>query len=57
MEVAHLGGSTMHQLVASSLLMDSEVNPVRHVARSIDHLNPKPSQSPMLIEHRLSHLT
>jgi hypothetical protein len=32
-KVTHLGGSTMHQLVASSLLMDPEINHVRHIAR------------------------
>jgi hypothetical protein len=56
MEVTHLGWATMHQLVVGFLLLHPEVDPVRHVARSIDHLSPKPSRSPMLVEHRLSHL-
>jgi hypothetical protein len=56
MEVTHLGCVTLHQLVTSFLLVNSEVDPVRHVARSIDRLSPEPSRSLMLIEHRLSHL-
>jgi hypothetical protein len=57
MKVTHLGGSTVHQLIARSLLVDPEVNPVRHVACGIDRLSPEPSYSLMLIEHRPSHLT
>jgi hypothetical protein len=56
MEVTHLGCATVHQLVTSFLLVDSEVDPVRKIIRGIDRLSPKPSQSHMLIEHRLSHL-
>jgi hypothetical protein len=47
----------MHQIVASFLLMHSEVDPVRHIARGIHRLSPEPPWSPMLIKHRLSHLT
>jgi hypothetical protein len=57
MEVTHLGCATVHQLVAGFLLMHSEVDPVRHIARGIHHLSPEPSRSPMLIKHRPSHLT
>jgi hypothetical protein len=57
MEVTHLGCATVHQLIACFLLMHSEVDPVRNIARGIHRLSPEPSQSPMLIKHRLSHLT
>jgi hypothetical protein len=57
MEVTHLGCATVHQLVAGFLLTHSEVDPVRHIARGIHCLSPEPSRSPMLIKHRLSHLT
>jgi hypothetical protein len=57
MEVTHLGSATVHQLVTGFLLMHSEVDPVRNIARGIDRLIPEPSQSPMLIKHRPSHLT
>jgi hypothetical protein len=57
MEVTHLGYATVHQLVTGFLLVDSEVDPVRNIARGIDRLSPEPSQSPMLIKHRPSHLT
>jgi hypothetical protein len=56
MEVTHHGCATVHQLVACSLLVNPKVDPVRHVARGTDHLSPKPSRSPMLVEHRSSHL-
>jgi hypothetical protein len=57
MKVTHLGCTTMHQLIAGFLLMHSEVDPVRNITRGIHRLSPEPSQSPMLIKHRLSHLT
>jgi hypothetical protein len=57
MEVTHLGCVTMHQLVTSILLMHSEVDPVRNIACGIHRLSPKPSRSPMLIEHCSRHLT
>jgi hypothetical protein len=57
MKVTHLGCVTVHQLVAGFLLMHSEVDFVRHIARGIHRLSPEPSQSPMLIKHRPSHLT
>jgi hypothetical protein len=57
MEVTHLGCATMHQLVTDFLLMHSEVDPVRNIARGIHRHSPEPSRSPMLIEHRPSHLT
>jgi hypothetical protein len=56
MEVTHLGCATVHQLVAGFLLMHSEVDHVRHLARGIHRLNPEPSQSPMLIKHHPIHL-
>jgi hypothetical protein len=55
--VTHLGCATVHQLVAGFLLMHSEVDPVRNIARGIHHLSPEPSWSHMLIKHRPSHLT
>jgi hypothetical protein len=55
-EVTHLGCATVHQLVTGFLLVNSEVDHVRHMARGIDRLGPEPSRSPMLIEHRPSHL-
>jgi hypothetical protein len=57
MEVTHLGCATVHQLIAGFLLMHSEVDLVRHIARGIHRLSPELSRSPMLIKHRLSHLT
>jgi hypothetical protein len=57
MEVTHLGCATVHQLVTGFLLMHSEVDPVRNIARSIHSLSPEPSRSPMLIKHHPSHLT
>jgi hypothetical protein len=56
-EVTHLGCATVHQLIRGFFLMYSEVDPVRHKARDIHRLSPEPSWSPMLIKHRLSHLT
>jgi hypothetical protein len=35
MKVTHLGCATVHQLVAGFVLMDFEVDPVRHIARGI----------------------
>jgi hypothetical protein len=57
MEVTHLGCATVHQLVTSFILMHSEVDPVRNIARDIHRLSPEPSRSPMLIKHHPSHLT
>jgi hypothetical protein len=57
MEVTHLRCATVHQLVTGFLLVYSEVDPVRNLARGIHRLNPEPSRSPMLIKHRPSHLT
>jgi hypothetical protein len=57
MEVTHLGCATVHQLITGFLLMHSEVDHVRKIARGIHRLSLKPSQSPMLIKHRPSHLT
>jgi hypothetical protein len=41
MEVTHLGCATVHQLVAGFLLVHSEVDPVRHIARDIHRLMPR----------------
>jgi hypothetical protein len=57
MEVTHLGCETMHEIIAGFLLMHSQVDPVRNIARGIHRLSPKPSRSPMLIKHHPSHLT
>jgi hypothetical protein len=43
MEVTHLGCATVHQLVTGFLLVYSEVDPVRNIARGIDHLSLEPS--------------
>jgi hypothetical protein len=56
MKVTHLGCLPVHQLMARFLLVHPEVDLVRHIACCIDHRNPEPSRSPMLIEHHLSHL-
>ena len=56
MEVTHLGCATVHQLETGFLLVNPEVDPVRHIAHGIDRLSPDPSRSPMLVEHRPSHL-
>jgi hypothetical protein len=37
--------------------MHSEVDPIRHIVCGVHRLSPKPSRSPMLIKHHLSHLT
>jgi hypothetical protein len=50
MEVTHLGCAPMHHLITSFVLVNSEVNPVRHIARDIDRLSLEPSRSPMLVE-------
>jgi hypothetical protein len=57
MEVTHLVCATMHQLVTGFRLVNFEIDPARHIARSIDDLSPEPSQNPMLVEHRPSHST
>jgi hypothetical protein len=57
MEVTHLGCAPVYQLMAHFLLVNPEVDPVRHIARGIDRLSPKPSRSRMLIKNRPSHLT
>jgi hypothetical protein len=57
MKVTHLGCTTMHEIIAGFLLMHSEVDPVRNITRGIHRFSPESSQSPMLIKHRLSHLT
>jgi hypothetical protein len=57
MKVTHIGCVPVHQLIARFLLVNPEVDPVRNIARGIDRLSPEPSQSPMLIKHRPSHLT
>jgi hypothetical protein len=56
-EVTHLECVTVHQLVTGFLLVHSEVDPVRNIARGIQRLSLEPSRSLMLIKHRLSHLT
>jgi hypothetical protein len=57
MEVTHLGCAIVHQLVAGFLLMHSEVDPIRNIARGIHRLSPEPSWSPMLTKHHSSNLT
>jgi hypothetical protein len=57
MEVIHLWCATMHKLITGFLLVHSEVDPVRNIARSIHCLRTEPSWSPVLIKHRPSHLT
>jgi hypothetical protein len=55
-DVTHLGCVPVHQLVTGFLLVNSKVNPVRHIAHCIDRLSLEPSQSPMLVDHHPSHL-
>jgi hypothetical protein len=43
MEVTHPGCATVHQLVAGFLLMHSEVDTVRHIARGVHRLSPDTS--------------
>jgi hypothetical protein len=57
MEVTNLGCATVHQLITGFLLVHSDVDLVRNIARAIQCLIPEPSQIPMLIKHRPSHLT
>jgi hypothetical protein len=57
MEVTHLWCVTVHQLVTGFLLVDSKVDHVQNIACGIHRLSPKPSRSPMLIEHHPSHFT
>jgi hypothetical protein len=45
------------QLETGFLLMHSEIDHVRNIARGIHRLSLEPSRSPMLIKHRPSHLT
>jgi hypothetical protein len=46
MEVTYLGCATVHQLVTGFVHMNPTLDPVQHVARSIDRLSPEPSRSP-----------
>jgi hypothetical protein len=48
LEVTHLGCAIVHQLIAGFLLMHSEVDPDRHIARGIHRLSPEPPWSPIL---------
>jgi hypothetical protein len=57
LEVTHLGYATVHQLITGFLLVHSEVDHVRNIARGIYCLSPELSQGPILIEHHPSHLT
>jgi hypothetical protein len=47
----------MHELIAHLVEEGPDKNPVPNMARGIHRLRPISSRSPMLIEHRLSHLT
>jgi hypothetical protein len=56
MEVTHLGCATMHQSIAGFLVVNPKVDPVRHIARDIEHLSPEPSRSPERRHLPLPHL-
>jgi hypothetical protein len=56
-EMAHSKCSPVHELIARLVPEGSQKNQVRNMASGIHRLRPISSQSPMLIEHRLSHLT
>jgi hypothetical protein len=42
-EMTHLGCATVHQLITGFLLVHSEVDPFRNIARGIHRLSPEPS--------------
>jgi hypothetical protein len=56
-EMAHSRCSPMHELIARFVQEGPQKNPVPNMTSGIHHLNPISPRSPMLIEHRSSHLT
>jgi hypothetical protein len=57
LEMAHSRCLPVHELVARLVQEGSQKNLVPNMASGIHRFHPISSQSPMLIEHRLSHLT
>ena len=55
-EVTYLGWSYESQLIRSLLHEWSKENAIRDMASSVDRLSPISPTSPVLIEHRPSHL-
>jgi hypothetical protein len=56
-EMAHSRCSPVHELIAHLVQEGPKKNLVPNMASGIHRLRPISSQSPMLIEHRPSHLT
>jgi hypothetical protein len=56
-EVAHSWCSPMHELITRLVQEGPKKNPVPNMASGIHRLSPISPRSPMLIEHRPSHLT
>ena len=56
-EMAHSRCSPVHELIARLVQEGPKKNPVPDMARGIHRLSPISPRSPMLVEHRLSHLT
>ena len=55
-KVAYLGWSSESQLIRSLLHESSKENAIGNMARGVDRFGPISPRSPMLIEHRPSHL-
>jgi len=55
-EMAYLGWSSESQLIRSVLHESSKENTIGNMARGVDRFGPISPRSPMLIEHRPSHL-
>jgi hypothetical protein len=56
-EMAHFRCSPLHELIARLVQEGPKKNPVPNMASCIHRLHPISSRSPMLVEHRPSHLT
>jgi hypothetical protein len=56
LEVAYLGWSSESQLIRSLLQESSKENEIGNMAHGVDRFDPISPKSPMLIEHRPSHL-
>jgi hypothetical protein len=57
LEMAHSRCSPVHELIARLIQEGPQKNLVPNMASGIRRLHPISPQSPMLIKHRLSHLT
>jgi hypothetical protein len=56
-EMAHSRCSPVHELITRLIQEGPQKNPVPNMASGIHYLRPISPRSPMLIEHRPSHLT